>query len=87
MSAAVQAQNMPHLRNPKVSELDHVVLCKEDVLGLEVAMKNVLVMHVLESQGDLDEPRQNVRLWKVPHLSLFDQGRQISALTESHDNA
>ena len=40
---------------PEVSHLDGVIPCQEDVLGLEVAVDDVELVHVLQGTGHLPD--------------------------------
>ena len=39
----------------EVAQLQHSVLCHENVLGLQVAMQDALLVKVLKSEGDLNK--------------------------------
>ena len=62
-----------NLRNPEVADLDEALGGEEDVLGLEVAVEDVLLVDVLQREGDLDEPGQDLLLRQVllQHLPLL----------------
>ena len=56
----------------KVAKLDHPILHEEDVLGFDIAMKNLTIVTVLECQADLREPVKDLVLIEVVlgHLRL-----------------
>ena len=46
--------------NAKVTDLDLSTLCHENVLGLEVTMENFPVVYVLDCEGHLHEPVEDL---------------------------
>ena len=50
---------MQHLRDSKVTELDDVFTRQEDVLGFEVAVQDVLAVHVVQCTRNLRKPIQH----------------------------
>lgn len=52
---------------PKIADLDHVLM-QEDVLRLEVAMQDVVGVHVLHCCTDLPDPLLHGLLWHFPRL-------------------
>jgi hypothetical protein len=65
----------------EITELDDVLLGKEDVLALDIAMKNLSVMHVLHSKANLSEPVHDLRLREV-----FKQEFSHTTQTQSYLN-
>mmetsp|Transcript_10793 Transcript_10793/g.29332 ORF Transcript_10793/g.29332 Transcript_10793/m.29332 type:complete len:232 (+) Transcript_10793:847-1542(+) len=47
----------------KVAQLDLTRGHEKDVLGLQVAMQNLPVVHVLQSEAGLHKPLEDMRLW------------------------
>ena len=52
----------------EVADLHLVAGSDEDIVGLEVAVQNLLVVDVLEAQRQLDEPLERLRLSQGPSL-------------------
>ena len=75
--------------NPEISNFDLATLRHEDVLSLQISMKDLSIMNVLDSQCHLNEPVENLVLG-VTYFSNFllicDPGIQIVAVRIVHDN-
>lgn len=49
----------------EITELDDILLCQEDVLTLDVSMKNLSIMNVFHTEANLSEPVHDLRLGEV----------------------
>ena len=77
------------LRDAEISDLDQLLGGDEYVLGLEVPVENVLLVDILEGEGDLYEPAEDVRLGQeLLQLLLLplDEDGQVSGVGELHDD-
>lgn len=83
-----------HLGDAEVPQLDEVlldavVLLEEEVLGLEIPVQDFLVVEVVDGEGDLGEPVEDLRLGEVLALLLhvFDFGVHVAEFAVDHDDA
>lgn len=75
--------------DPEVSDLYVSLSSKEDVLGLQIAVKDLLVVHIVHRQCHLHKPRHDLLFWEKRSqffLSCYFV-KHISALTVIHDDA
>ena len=83
----VQSMREP-FRDPEISNLDHLLRSEKYVLRLEVAVEDVLLVDVLEGEGNLDEPAEDVRFWEILvrlPLPLHDHA-QVASIRVFHDD-
>jgi len=76
-------RRVQHLGDAKVTEPQPPKL-QEDVMGLQVAVQNVLVVQVEQGQGGLAESVQDLGLWEVLALAALDLRVHIAALAVDH---
>ncbi len=80
------------LQDPSDSEITNLDISlrgEEDVLGLQVAVQNLLIMHVVHCQGHLNQPGHYLML-REERSKLFLPGdlmKHISTLAVIHDDA
>ena len=70
----------------EITELDDVLLREEDVLALDIAMKNLTVVHVLHAQTYLREPVHDLRLGKVATSLVRNQFGDVATICVVHHN-
>ena len=77
-------------RNSKISNFDLATLCHEDILSLQISVEDLPIVDVLDSQGHLDKPVQDLIL-SVTHFAYFlligDPCIQIVAVCIVHNDA
>ena len=77
-------------RNSKISNFDLTTLCHEDILSLQISVEDLPIVDVLDSQGHLDEPVQDL-VFSVTHFAYFllicDPCIQIVAVCIVHNDA
>jgi hypothetical protein len=78
-----------YLGNAEVSEADSIVFLEEEILRFEIAVKNLLVVEVVDGEGGLGEPVEDLRFVKILALFLheFDLGVHVPRLAIGHDDA
>ena len=73
----------------KVTDFDRAILVHENVLCFEISMKNFSVVNMLDGQGHLNEPVEDL-VFTVAHFSyLFlvsNLGIQVSTIGIVHDD-
>lgn len=81
-----------HLGNPKISQLDPIILdtlipLKEEVLGFEIPMQYLLIMEIVNSKCDLCDPVEYLGLREVLplFLHLLDLRVHVAQLAIHHD--
>ena len=57
-------------RNSKISNFDLTTLCHEDILSLQISVEDLPIVDVLDSQGHLDEPVEDL-VFSVTHFAYF----------------
>ena len=77
------------LRDAKIAYFNTVIFRNEHILCFKVSVQNFVIVDVLKTEGELDEPIEDVSLREtlVALLSLLNSFLEISSLAVVHDYA
>jgi len=75
-----------HLRYAQVPNFNVVIFRQEHIDGLNVAVKNAVLVQVVDAKAHLDKEFPNFLFGQTsPHLALQQQA-EVSVFAELHDN-
>jgi hypothetical protein len=77
---------LEHAGNAKVAEHRVMLSGEEDVLCLEVAVKNVAAVNVVQGSDQLDEPPTDERFRDEPTAALLQERVDVAGLAKVHGN-
>ena len=77
--SGVLPSRIQHPSNAEITQFNHPSSCEEHVLGFEISVEDLAIVHMLHSETHLCEPLKNKTFVHISASALFDLFLDVSS--------